>query len=124
MSSLRLWLIVLAVAWFLAGFAAGRVVSAGDQEKSPLARYAHRLSEDFELPPLAREVLLQVLEQHQRDREAVRRKYELASRDAMEPDLRELDDQLEDAIRNKVLPPAQRERYDRLKRPIELPAAR
>lgn len=124
MNSLRLWSIILAAAWFLAGFAAGRVVSAKDQEKSPLARYAHRLSDDFELSPLRRDVLLQVLEQHQLDREAVRRKYELASRDAMEPDLRELDDDLEDTIRNTVLPPDQRQRYDRLKRPIELTAAR
>ena len=115
---------VLAAAWFLAGFAAGRVVSAKDQEKSPLARYAQRLSDDFGLNGLRRDTLIQVLEQDQRERAAIRRKYELASRDAMEPDLRELDERLEDTIRNKILPPAQRERYDQLKRPIELTAAR
>ena len=124
MNSLRLWSVVLAAAWFLAGFAAGRVVSAKDQEKSPLSRYAQRLSEDFDLSGLRRDALIQVLEQDQRDRAAVRRKYELASRDAMEPDLRELDEKLEDTIRNTILPPAERDRYDQLRRPIELTAAR
>ena len=58
MNSLRLWSVVLAAAWFLAGFAAGRVVSATDQEKSPLSRYAQRLSEDFDLSGLRRDALI------------------------------------------------------------------
>ena len=95
----------------------------GPGEK-PLSRYAQRLSEDFDLSGLRRDALIQVLEQDQRDRAAVRRKYELASRDAMEPDLRELDEKLEDTIRNTILPPAERERYDQFRRPIELTAAR
>lgn len=124
MRSLRLWSVVLAAAWFLAGFAAGRVVSAEEREVSPVAREAMRLASDFGLSELRRDTLLQVLGQYERDRDAVRRKYEIASRDAMEPELRSLDAQLEDTIRNTILPPDQRARYDELKRPIELTAAR
>lgn len=124
MRSLKLWSVALALAWFIAGFSAGLVVSSKEKDESPTARYARALSAEFGLNGLRRRTLIQVLDDYQSKRTRIRRRFEAASREDMEPDLEELDRVTQDRIRNTILPPAQRGRYDARNRPLLVSAQR
>ncbi len=124
MKSLKLWTVVLACAWFLAGFSAGLVVSSKDKDESPTARYARELSAEFGLNGDRRRTLIQVLDNHERKRKRIRQRFEAASREDMEPDLEELDRVTQNTIRNTILPPDQRARYDARNRPLLVTAQR
>lgn len=124
MKSIKLWSVALACAWFIAGFSAGLVVSSKEKDESPTARYARELSAEFGLDGLRRRTLIQVLDDYQRKRRDIRRRFEAASREDMEPDLEELDRVTQDRIRNTILPPAQRGRYDARNRPLLVAAQR
>ena len=124
MKSLKLWSVALALAWFLAGFSAGLVVSSKDKDESPTARYARELSAEFGLDGLRRRTLIQVLDDYQSKRRRIRQRFEAESREDMEPDLEELDRATQDTIRNTILPPDQRELYDARNRPLLVAAQR
>ncbi|MEM6671656.1 MAG: hypothetical protein AAF726_02360 [Planctomycetota bacterium] len=115
---LRFWSIVLAAAWFLVGLGVGVAVSERSDTRSPLEDYADTLSARFDLAPNRRRVLLQLLDQYETEREEIRHRHLARTRDAMEPDLRALDARFESTIRNTILPPEQRERYDAFARPL------
>ena len=117
MKDLRFWSVVLAGAWFLVGLGAGVALSQRDANTSPLAPYADEFSDQFELSKRRRRVLLQLLDSYQTEREAIEREQLAATRDAMEPKFRALDEEYERNIRRAILTPEQRERYDALGRP-------
>jgi len=117
----RLWTVVLAVAWFLCGFGAGHLVASRGAEPRPAhARYAEELCEAFELTGLRRSALVDLLDQREVDRAEVRRRHEERTLATMEPDLREIDRRVERTIRDTIIPPSQRARFDRLARPLLL----
>ncbi|MEM9379006.1 MAG: hypothetical protein AAGB93_03575 [Planctomycetota bacterium] len=120
----RFWSVVLAGAWFLVGLGVGVAVSERQAGSSPLASYADSLSEVFELSDGRRRVLLQLLDEYESERDEIRRRHESRTRDAMEPELRALDALVESRIRDTILPPTQRDLYDRLGRPLAQVAAR
>ncbi|MGD2018004.1 MAG: hypothetical protein PVJ89_07815 [Planctomycetota bacterium] len=118
MKDLRLWSAALAVSWFLVGLGTGVAVSRQTPSPSPLAGYADALSEEFELSSRRRRVLNQLLDEYESRQREIRTRHQVATLDAMEPDFRALDAEFDDKIRNSILPPAARARYDALARPL------
>ncbi|MEL6429701.1 MAG: hypothetical protein AAFZ87_01130 [Planctomycetota bacterium] len=113
----RLWTAVLAVTWFLCGFGAGQLAarrSSDGAAPTSHALYAAELGRAFELDGFEQRTLLDLLEQREIDREAVRRSHEARTRELMEPALREIDRTVERTIRDTILPPSKRARFDRL----------
>lgn len=120
MKDLRFWSIVLSVTWFLVGLAAGHLVSAGEPEPGRLAGYADRLSAEFDLKGDRRSYLVQVLDRFESERLEIRNRYDAQMRASMEPELRELNRAKDDVIRNEIIPPKQRERFDAYCAPVPL----
>lgn len=114
----RLWTVALAGLWFLVGLGAGVAVSRQTPSPSPLAGYADALSEEFELSAKRRRVLNQLLDEYESRQLEIRSRHQVATLDAMEPDFRALNAEFDDKIRNRILPPAARDRYDALARPL------
>lgn len=116
----RFWSVLLAGAWFLVGLGAGVALSQRDASTSPLESYADAFSEEFGLSAKRRRVLLQLLDDYETKRDDIQRRHLAATGEAMEPELRALDEEFEHTIRNIILPPDQRERFDELGRPDPL----
>lgn len=110
----RLWSVLLAAVWFLAGFGMGHLVSSRSTEESPFARYADQLAETFSLDDFTRRTLIQVLDQREAELKEVRAVHEALRTSAMEPDLNKIHRDFDRLIRNTIIPPDQRERYDEL----------
>ena len=114
MSSTRFWALVLAAVSFLAGLAAG-VLFAGTGEaqlpSGPFARYEQRLLDEYDLGPQRRRALRALLTQYGEDLERAQRRHLPVYQAAMEPDLTDLGVRYSALIRDKVLPPSQRQRY-------------
>ena len=113
----RLWTVVLAAAWFLAGVGTGHLLSAPRADESPMARYADRFAETFELDDYRRRTLIQVLDDREARRDEIVHRHQSTT---AEPELRALDRQIKQTIRDRILPPKQRQRYDRLNQPVVL----
>ena len=122
MKDVRLWIVVLSGAWFLAGLSAGLFVSGAERSASPLAGYADAFAEEFQLDEKHRRVLVQVLDSYATERQSIRARHEADTRDAMEPDLRVLDERVQRILREQILPPDQRARFDQLAVPLALTA--
>lgn len=120
MTSLRLWVSILALTAFLAGLACGPFVSAWfipptrAAESGPFADYERKLVETFHLAPERREPLHVILEQYRRDIEGIKDQHMADYMTSMEPALREKGLQCREVIRDKVLPESQRSEFDRL----------
>ena len=124
MKDLRFWSVVLAGAWFFAGLGAGVALSKREPNPSPLASYADALCEEFHLSGRRRRVLFQLLDDYETKKDDIRERHEAASLEAMEPDYRALDAEYEAKIRNTILRPNERERYDAFGEPLAQIAAR
>lgn len=123
MSSLRGWILLLSIVSFLAGLMAGvlfaRRLAPPVVDPGPFADYRARLSESFELSPTRQQALGLVLDLYHRDLEAVKSKY----LPEMEPELVKVGLAYRDTIRDRVLPPEQRARFDELALGLGDPAA-
>lgn len=113
----RIWTVVLAAAWFIAGVGTGYLFSVQRADESPMAPYAHRFAETFELDDYRRRTLIQVLDDQEARREEIVHRHQTST---AEPELRALYRQTQQTIRDRILPPAQRQRYDRLGQPTVL----
>jgi hypothetical protein len=125
MSGPRFWILLTAIASFLAGMAGGMLVarSAEVEPTSGWAAYAERLADDYELAPERQSSLRILLEEYATEVANKRRAYEARILNQIEPDLRELAARYDVYIRDFVLPPGQRAEYDRRSRPLDLVAA-
>jgi len=115
---LRVWSAALAGSWFLVGLGVGLAVSRQTPSPSPLAGSADALSEPSELSGRRRRVLYQLLDEYESRQREIRDRHQAATLDAMEPDFRALSAEFDDKIRNRILPPAARARYDELASPL------
>lgn len=122
MTSLRLWILVLAVTAFAAGLGAG--VLAGEARaarRAPAARlgapgadYMALLDEAFHLSPERADLCAQLLERYAEEVEEIRQRALSQSIASVEGELARVGLRYRDAIRNHVLPPDQRPRFDEL----------
>jgi len=125
MSGVRLWILLAAAVSFLAGTAAGVLwARSGDVEPSSgWAAYAERLADEFDLSPERRSCLRVLIAEYASEVANKRRAYESRILNQIEPDLRELAARYDDRIRDYVLPPGQRAKYDQRSEPLDLVAA-
>ena len=117
MKGLRFWSVVMALAWFLAGLGAGYLISSRQSEPAAWAADAERIQEAFQLSAKRRYALNQVLDRHDRALNEIDRRHRAATREAMEPEIAALFSRTEATIRDTIIPPSQRERFDELRRP-------
>ena len=117
MKGVRFWSAVMAGAWFLAGLAAGFLVSSRQSEPDVWAAEARYFQETFQLSDQRRYALNQVLDRHERAFSEIKRRQVAATREAMAPEIAALFSRTEATIRDTIIPPAQRERFDELRRP-------
>jgi hypothetical protein len=117
-NGVRLWIAILALISASAGFAGGLLVyGALDQPQAPegpFADYEQLMVDEFNLSPERARLFRTVLASYKQERDAVRDRYEAESMSAMAPELARVDATYRDLIRNRVLQPEARPRYDRL----------
>ena len=117
MSGPRAWITLLAGTSFLAGIAAGLLLSALRAEEpaasGDFGGYRQRLVEQFELDPERAELLGVVLVNYEEDLARVRDQQTARSMENMEPELLELGSRYWSLIRERVIPPASRSEFDR-----------
>ena len=122
MTRLRLWILVLAATCFAAGLGAG--VLAGEARatrRAPPARagtpgadYLALLDANFELSPERLNLCAQLLERYSEEVEEIRQRALSQSIASVEEELARVGLRYRDAIRDHVLPPAERARFDAL----------
>ncbi|MBM3975522.1 MAG: hypothetical protein FJ299_00855 [Planctomycetes bacterium] len=121
LDSLRGWIVLLAATSFLAGVAAGVIfgleVAPAPPERGPFDEYQARLGRAFQLDREQQRVLALRLDQYRREIEAVQSKY----MPGMEAELVKAGLGCRDYIRDRVLPPAERKRFDTLVQTGQLP---
>ena len=107
---LRLWIGVAALSCFGAGLAVGALLIAPKRTATPPASdaafddYARLLAQRLEV----------VLEEYKADADEIRGRHMAELNTAMEPELRELGQRYRAIVRDKVLPVAERDAFDRL----------
>jgi hypothetical protein len=121
-SSVRLWILLLAGTCFAAGLGAGVLVGesraaqggprAGPGDHS--ADYRALFEGTFELSPQRRELVAELLRRYDEEVEEIRQRALARSIAEVEDELARVGLRYRDAIRNHVLPPPERERFDRL----------
>ena len=116
MKDVRAWILVLVFISFVAGVAAGRIMTdrahGWQREEGRLTDYERALAARFELSPERARALRGILEHYEQRVERIKDEHLSAYRSAIEPELRELSLEYNALIRDKVLPPAQRRRFD------------
>lgn len=127
MTSLRLWIVLLAAMTFLGGMAAGRWTAAAEvrtaDRRGAFEDYARLLEERFQLDGRRARNLRIVLESYERDLERLREERLQAYWSAIEPDLRDLTREYEGYIRDRVLPPDRRGDFDAAGTSVAVPPA-
>jgi len=121
MNDARLWIVLVAIVSFLAGSAAG-ILTARVRATPPAAgwpAYAEWIGSEFELDPERRQALRVLLDQYATELESRRRAHAARIHAELEPELHELAVRYEAYIRDHVLPPSQRARFDALSLPHE-----
>ncbi len=117
---LRLWIGVAALSCFGSGLAVGALLIAPKRASAPLASdaafddYARLLAQRFALSQERRDLLEVVLEEYRADAEEIRARHMAELNTSMEPELRELGLRYRAIVRDKVLPVAERDAFDRL----------
>ena len=118
MKDVRAWILILAVVCFVAGAVAVRMVTerslAIGPERGAMAQYEAHLVDRFGLDPERERYLRGILQSYELEVQRIKDEHVAAYRSAIEPDLRRLGIEYNALIRDKVLPPSQREAFDRL----------
>ena len=116
MKSLRLWIVLLALLSFAAGGAAGTLAAAHyfrpAPESGPFTQYERELTATFELSPERAALLHVLMEDYRRQIERIQSRHVADSLSAMEPELARIGRSYRERIRDKVLPPGKRARFD------------
>ena len=121
MKHVRLWIILLAVVSFVAGTATGHIVSERTHQprfEPELAAFERHFVETFELSDARAEHLRTVLSHYEREVARVKDEHLASYHSAIEPQLRELGNEYNRYLRDKVLPADQRTEFDRQCAPL------
>jgi len=124
MGSLRLWILLLAVAAFGAGlgvgwFASSRVQPGAEQSSGPFDGFQREFVRTFKLSPERARLFGELLANYQRDINDLEQAQLEAGRTELERKLETVALTYRERIRNSVLPPDQRAEYDRLSAGID-----
>ncbi len=117
MTDPRPWIILLGCVTFLGGLGAGMLYSefqAGPQESGPFADYARLLGEEFDLSAERRAHLEVILREYDEDIQQISLAHHSAYLDSLQDELRPVGLTFNGYIRDKVLHPKHRERFDEL----------
>ncbi len=120
MTSIRLWIALLALTSFFAGMAGGILLAkprGGHLETSPFAAYEARLTESFGLDEARMRWLRLALEEYDSELEALKSRG-VAS---LEDELVQAGRRCHERIRLYVVPEASREEFDRFAAGVPLP---
>ena len=119
MSSLRLWIAVLALVCFGAGTGLGLYIERSARgESAPGNDYEALFLREFELSPERRRLFEELMGNYKKEVEEVRQRALADSLDQIELDLGALGRRYRDWVRNRVLPEDQRPRFDALSQAI------
>jgi hypothetical protein len=114
MTALKAWILVGMAVSFLAGIPAGVLLSdrvaPPAAERGPLEDYAERLGREFELDPERRRALRVILADYERELDAIRSR----QLDRFEDEIVRAGRLCRDRIRNVLLRPEDRPRFDAL----------
>ena len=124
MKDARPWIALLGVVCFLAGIAAStlhRRLGELETDRGPFAAYADRIIEEFELSPERAAGLRALLREYARDIERIRQAREVEFYASLEKELRPTGAVYNGYIRDLVLPPSKRARFDELAAGTEYP---
>jgi len=121
-TSLRLWILLLAGTCFAAGLGAGVLLGearaaggpARPEASDPSADYRRLFEATFELSQPRRELVAELLRRYDEEVEEIRQRALAQSIAEVEDELAGVGLRYRDAIRNHVLPPAERSRFDEL----------
>ena len=118
MSSLKPWLILLALLCFGAGLASGvllerRLVPPRERRGEDFERLFVRT---FDLEPERARLFRELMRNYEKDKEDIRQRALSDSMAQMEPQLMRLERTYRDLVRDSVLPEDRRQEFDRLSR--------
>jgi hypothetical protein len=119
-NSIRLWIVVLGFLCFMAGTATGRILARSAEgsatEVGALRDSERLLASRFQLTPERARLLRGILEHYRREVESIKVNHTAAYRSAIEPELRSLGSKYNRYLRDQVLPPSERAKFDELSR--------
>ena len=123
MNASRAWILLLMLVVFLTGVVGGVLserLSAERPKGGPMEDYALLLEREFDLSPARMSHLRTLVAAYTEDVDRVVREHEAAYRAALEPDLSPLNEEYDKLVRDLVLPPKHRQRFDELAAGIPL----
>lgn len=116
MKSVRIWILILAATSFLTGTAAGLLLAPGTRGEAdrghPFADYEQMFLDAFELDPVRRQALRQILVAYADELEDVRQRHLSAYMSSMEEELEALGRRCEGTIRDHLLVGSARDRFE------------
>lgn len=118
MSGLRLWLLLLTVVAFLAGFGTGLYTSErshrDERLDSAFGPFERAFVQEFDLDPERQRLLAQLLDHYNRELEAIHSRYRPLNHMEMEPELARAGLEYRALLRDRLLPESKRPKFDRL----------
>lgn len=118
MNSLRFWIIVGSVTWFISGLAAGLLISGAFQkpapDSSPVEHYTSRMISEFDMKPERARLFRLMMAEYQGEIERVKEQHMAQQASEMEPELRRLGQRYSDLVWDRVLSDSQRAQFDQL----------
>ena len=123
MNNTRVWIVALALVSFLAGSAAGALWTRKTNpqgDTGPFAAYAQELIRTFDLSPERAGHLRVLLREYESDIQRIKQAHRASYYASLEAELRPKGLEYNNYIRDKVLPPQQRESFNSLAAGLEV----
>lgn len=119
MNSVRLWVSLASVVWFVSGVSLGllgaEVWRKEPPELGPIEHYTERMVDEFGMEPERARLFRLLMQGYQEEKDRIKAQHMAAQRTAMEPELEKLGARYTKLIRDKVLPESERARFDALR---------
>jgi len=117
-NSLRFWIIVGSVTWFISGLATGLLVSGAFEkpapDPSPVEHYTSRMISEFGMKPERAELFRLMMAEYQGEIERVKEQHMAQQASEMEPELRRIGERYNELVQDLALSPAQRDHFVQL----------
>ncbi|MCA9001348.1 MAG: hypothetical protein KDB61_05460 [Planctomycetes bacterium] len=108
----RLWVVGLCALMFASGAAFSRLLGGNGEETTPYESFASRFEVEFDLSPERSQIFRELLQFHYQKRRRIEERHKSTLDTQQGRELDEEDQKFLTLIRDKVLPPHQRERFD------------